>query len=438
MKKLIGIIVLLLFFCSSYSAADSGQSTESFSKSQAEIDDEILSKDINDLTKDELKRLKVINQSKTIKRSGYEKRAARYLANDQPKTVEDYEKQSADIKNSELYDFNPKFKKDPSLAKAPEPEFQVVRYNYPAGSREINLSTLKTNRVAKAQGVLSPDYTKIVYSDVNYDPGMRKSSSNVYIIPVKPPETQAQKRAKFLNAKKEILKECNEKLAQDKTLTSVEKKILKDKIKSLTKEIKQLEKTNLEQDKQEVSTPQVETPATLAGKALMQAHIKDQNKTPIMTSGLYDVDYGIQKTLTVVDWSQSGKQLLVKEKILKDGDGLWQTNILVYDFETGKTKKLDEIRQAIEYYWNKNQRIDLYYYRFDLYPLGWDAQHPDRILLYAFGYNKNTGASPKFLGTWSIDYKGEQSHLVSVLKTGYIVQANGFCLRAKNLEYYER
>ena len=166
--------------------------------------------------------------------------------------------------------------------------------------------------------------------------------------------------------------------------------------------------------------------------------IKDRINKPIMSSGLYDMDYGIQKTLTVVDWSQSGKQLLVKEKILKDGDGVWQTNILVYDFETNTTKKLDEVRQAIQYYWNKNQRLDLYYYRFDIYPLGWDANHPDRVLLYAYGYNKNTGETPKFLGTWSIDYKGEQSHLVSVLQTGYIVQANGFCLKAKNLEHYER
>ena len=128
----------------------------------------------------------------------------------------------------------------------------------------------------------------------------------------------------------------------------------------------------------------------------------------------------------------------MKEKIQKEGDGLWQTNIWVYDLNTKTSKKLDAIRQAVEYYWNKNQIVDLYYYRFDIYPLGWDAQRKDKILAYVYGYNKNSGATPKFLGTWAIDSKGEASQLISVQKTGYVIQANGFCLRTKNLEYYEQ
>ena len=80
----------------------------------------------------------------------------------------------------------------------------------------------------------------------------------------------------------------------------------------------------------------------------------------------------------------------------------------------------------------------MHYYRFDIYPLGWDAQRKDKILTYIYGYNKNTGSTPKFLGTWATDADGSFSQLISVQKTGYVIQANGFCLKTKNLEYYER
>lgn len=435
---LIVFLTLLLGTCFIHAKTEIKPTAEELHREQIKKDDEILSKNPQDLTQEELKRLEEIKKAQTIKRSDYEKRNARFMANDQPKTYEEYEAKSVDIKSSDLQDFNPLFEKDPRLSYAPEPEFEVVRYNYPAGSREINLSRLKTTRYARSQGVLSPNHSMVVYSDVNYDVGMRKSSSNVYIIPVNPTETQAQKRAKFLLTKEEQLKKLNEELKNTPDKKSVEAKVLKDKIKILTKEVNRIKASNEELDEQELLAIQNDTPAIRAGKALMQAHIKDKIKKPIMSSGEEDMDYGVQRTLTVVDWSQNGEKLLLKEKIAKDGDGTWQTNIWVYDFKTGNTKKLNEVRQAIEYYWNKNQQIDLHYHRFDIYPLGWDAKHPDRVLLYAYGYNKTTGTSPKFLGTWSIDYKGEQSQLISVLHTGYIVQANGFCLRVKHLEHYER
>ena len=418
--------------------ANKGLSTEELHNLQVQQDDAILAKDPSTLTEEEQKRLKQIKAAQTQKRSRYEQRAMRHLANEQPKTYDEYEKMSQEIKNKDLQEFNPQFKKDKYYSRVPELEFSVVRYNYPAGSREINLNPLVTQRHARSSAVISPDNTKIVYTDVNYDVGMRKASSDVYIIPVNPNETKAQKRLKYIQAKEEKLKSLQGELAQNTNLSNVEKRILKDKIKSLTKELEQLRAANTLQEEDEKFASQNETPAQKTGKLLIQAHIKDQIKEPILSSGLYDNDYGIQRILTVVDWSQNSQRIAFKEKISKEGDGTWQTNIWVYDFETGKSKKLDEIRQAIKYYWNKDRVADLNYYRFDIYPLGWDAQHPDRILLYAYGYNKQNSQSPKFLGTWSIDYKGEQSHLVSILKADYIVQANGFCLKTKNIDYYEK
>ncbi len=441
-RIIFGIFFIVLTFLTCFLTVDAkgtkGQSTEDIHNAQVEKDDEILAKDPSTLTKEEQKRLTKIQKAQVQKRSLYEKRAIRKLSNTQPKTYDEYERMSQDIDTSDLQDFNPKFVKDPFYAKVPAPEFEVLRYNYPAGSREINLSNLKVKRHARSIGVLSPDYKYVVYSDVNYDVGMRKASTDVYLIPTPTKEVRAKRRIAYLEAKEKELRTLNEELTQNKRLASYEKKNKKRRIKQLQKEIEEIKVANQTQNKLDEEYEKNDTPSQKAGRILLESHIKDRIKTPILSTGLYDMNYGVQRTLTVIDWSKKSDKILIKERISKDGDGTWQTNIWVYDMETKETKKLDEIRQAIEYYWNKNRLIDLYYYRFDIYPLGWDAQHPDRILLYAYGYNKENELSPKFLGTWSIDYKGEQSHLVSVTKTGYVVQANGFCLKTKNLGYYEK
>lgn len=420
------------------SYAKKGKSTEITHQEQVLLDDIILEKNIEDLTPEELARLKKIQSAQEQKRSLYEKRAIKKLSNGQPKTYSDYEKMSIDVKTSDLEDFNPKFQKDPKLAKVPMPEFQVTRYNYPAGSREINLNALKSERHVNSQGVLSPDGKTVVYSDVDYVVSLHKTSSNVYLIPVKPTDIKVQRRKENLLQKENELYQLTQDIANDKMLSSSQKRAKKEKLKKFREEVEVLRKEDYQLDKEEALAAQNDTPAQKKAKALMNVNIKDKIKTPILSTGLYETDYGVQRTLTVVDWSEDSNKILLKEKIAQEKSGLWQTNIWVYDVTTKEAIKLDAIRQAIEYYWNKDRIVDLYYYHFDIYPLGWDAQRPDKILLYAFGYSKKSGNSPKFLGTWSIDSKNEKSQLISILKTGFIVQANGFCLKAKNLEYYER
>ncbi len=433
---LITVLLLSIGFLSAN--ASGGQSTEVINRAQVEKDDEILAKDIKDLTPEELKRYQQIQKAQELKRSRYEQRAMRKLANSQPKTYDEYEKMSQDIKTSDLQDFNPQFKKEQTFSKVPDPEFQVVRYNYPAGSREINLSTLKSTRHVNSQGVLSPDEKYVVYSEVDYNTGLHKTSSSVYLIPVAGVESKTQKRKKYLLEKENKLYQMTQELETDKTLTGVQRKIKKDELKKFREEVEQLRKEDFQKDSEEALASQTDTPAQKKVKVLMQAHVKDKLKEPLLSTGLYDTNYGVQRTLTVVDWSEDSQKVLIKEKIAQENSGLWQTNIWVYDFSTKKALKLDAIRQAVEYYWNKDRIVDLHYYRFDIYPLGWDAQRPDKILAYVYGYNRQAAASPKFLGTWSIDYQGEQTQLLSLLKTGFIIQANGFCLRTKNLDYYEQ
>lgn len=158
-----------------------------------------------------------------------------------------------------------------------------------------------------------------------------------------------------------------------------------------------------------------------------EAHVNLGKKT-IHRTQMNSLDLDIQKTLTVVDWSTDGKRLAIKEKVSFSPEGLWKTNLLVYNFETGMVKDLSEVREAIQYYWRENQNLRLKDYRWDIYPIGWDALNPERIIVFAYAA---TGEKPKFLGAWSIDYRGERTMLLSLVSTKFQVSQNGSCLKTE-------
>ena len=113
----------------------------------------------------------------------------------------------------------------------------------------------------------------------------------------------------------------------------------------------------------------------------------------------------------------------MKEKIGSSADGIWQTNIIVYDFSTRASYNLSELRDAVSYYWKEYKGIDLIDKRWDIYPLGFSKGNPNRVMATAYAY---TGDTPVFLGVWSIDYKGEQSRLISLNNGSIEVASNGF------------
>ena len=127
-----------------------------------------------------------------------------------------------------------------------------------------------------------------------------------------------------------------------------------------------------------------------------------------------------------VRMSWDGKKLAVKEKIAYIEDGMWKTNLLVYDFSKKKMRELPEVREAIKYYWLKQENLDLNEVRWDIYPIGWDALNPDRIIVFAYAY---TGEHPKYLGAWSIDYEGDRTKQMSLTGTSFEVSQNGSALK---------
>ncbi len=155
---------------------------------------------------------------------------------------------------------------------------------------------------------------------------------------------------------------------------------------------------------------------------ILKANIMHRLQTPILsTEKSFDTKTAF-RTLTPVDFSSDGTLLLVKEKTGSSSDGIWKTDAIVYDFTMKTSYRLEALRDAVVYYWKEYKNVDLDDNRWDIYPLGFDINEPDRIVASAYAY---TGGAPVFLGLWSIDYKGEQTRLVSFSNREVEVSMNG-------------
>lgn len=168
---------------------------------------------------------------------------------------------------------------------------------------------------------------------------------------------------------------------------------------------------------------------------VLRANVVKRNPNPILSTPKEITEKFIFRTLTPVDFSADGTKLVAKEKIGNINDGIWKTNLWVYDFQTQKAKQLSEVRDAIRFYWLSQKNLVLDEKRWDIYPLGFDAENPDRIIVSAYGY---TGKAPKFLGNWSVDTNGESTILVSLFQpeaninmSGLKIQQTGIVAPAK-------
>ena len=142
-------------------------------------------------------------------------------------------------------------------------------------------------------------------------------------------------------------------------------------------------------------------------KAMRANIVQKEDKPLISTDKDIDTKF-IFRTLTPIDFSADNKKLVVKEKVGHRHDGIWKTDLWVYNFETKEASKLPEIREAVIEYWAQAGGVDFDENRWDIYPMGFDANNDNRIIVCAYAY---TGDVPKFLGTWSIDMDGTNSKL---------------------------
>ena len=165
--------------------------------------------------------------------------------------------------------------------------------------------------------------------------------------------------------------------------------------------------------------------------ALFMTNVINQDMTPIVSVGMDDILKYRFVTLFPIDWSKDSTKIAFKEKIGSNLDQTWQTNVIIYDFKTKSWKRLNAVREAIIYWWRQNKQIELKDYMWDIFPVGWDKNNPERLIVYAYAFSDS---GPKFLGTWSIDYNEEKSQLVSIDSTDAQIDLNGFGLKEIKLE----
>jgi hypothetical protein len=176
----------------------------------------------------------------------------------------------------------------------------------------------------------------------------------------------------------------------------------------------------------------VKSDITDAYDALYKTNVIQGNPNPIFTAGMDYLQNFQFKTLFPIDWSKDSTKIAFKEKIGSNLYETWQTNVIIYDFKTNSSKRLTAVREAIIYWWRQNKQIDLKDYMWDIFPIGWDKNNPERLIVYAYAFTKD---KPLFLGTWSIDYNEEKSQLISIDSTTAEIDLNGFGLKEIKLEH---
>lgn len=155
------------------------------------------------------------------------------------------------------------------------------------------------------------------------------------------------------------------------------------------------------------------------------ANIVQKVEKPILSTEKDINTKFIFRTLTPIDFSADNKKLVIKEKTGHRHDGIWKTDLWVYNFETEEAIKIPQIREAIINYWAQAGGVDFEENRWDIYPMGFDANNDDRVILCAYAY---TGEVPKFLGTWSIDVYGNNSKLEDLNGSNIPVSVIGYRL----------
>lgn len=167
---------------------------------------------------------------------------------------------------------------------------------------------------------------------------------------------------------------------------------------------------------------------------VMRANIIRRETNPILSTDKSIETPYIFRTLTPIDFTQDNKKLLIKEKTGYRFDGIWKTDVWVYDFENKKATKLPEIREAIANYWAHSKGANLDEKRWDIYPMGFDKDDSNKIIVCAYAF---TGKSPIFLGTWSVDVQGVASGLQALNGNYLPISVVGYRLEYDGVESRE-
>ena len=124
----------------------------------------------------------VLNVKKQDEKEKYEK----IILNRNPSgymTVEEYELLSAPKDRMTMEVEVPKNPTPADMIYVPQPSYSIVKYNNPPGSPEISISkNFYQKRQQNAQGIVSPDFTRLVYPAIYYYPNSGSTACDLFVI----------------------------------------------------------------------------------------------------------------------------------------------------------------------------------------------------------------------------------------------------------------
>ena len=135
-----------------------------------------------DQNKQEAKYL--LNVKKQEEKEKYKKAVLKRRSNPNDfMTIEEYEQLSAPKDRMESDIEIPKVPTPADMVYVPQPAYKITRYNNPPGSPEITLTNaFYEKRQQNAQGIVSPDFTKLVYPAVYYYPNTGSTACDIFVI----------------------------------------------------------------------------------------------------------------------------------------------------------------------------------------------------------------------------------------------------------------
>ncbi len=116
-------------------------------------------------------------EKEKYKKAKQDKKSSGYM------TVEEYELISIPQDRMSIEVEVPKIPTPSDMIYVPQPSYKIARYNNPPGSPEISLTnSFYQHRQQNAQGIVSPDFTKLVYPAVYYYPNSGSTACDLFII----------------------------------------------------------------------------------------------------------------------------------------------------------------------------------------------------------------------------------------------------------------
>ena len=143
-------------------------------------------------------------------------------------TIEEYELLSVPKDRMTMEVKVPKIPTPADMVYVPQPAYDIVKYNNPAGSPEITLgATFYKKRQQNAQGIVSPDFKKLVYPSIYYYPNSASTACDLFVINLEEAKSNKEKilTANVLHRVSEPIlstEKSNENLYIYRTLTPID------------------------------------------------------------------------------------------------------------------------------------------------------------------------------------------------------------------------